>query len=125
MNQDYHGRGRRFGHMRPAAPPTTREASGVPPGTPEPPPAPAPVQKPQEGRKHAQPRLPHQSTFHAIYDHATESWGGNLVIFLANDQVQTFYANARTVFTLLSKLDQKYRQWVEKNAGQENTAGGK
>lgn len=107
MTPGYSGRGRRFGHTRPAPPP-----QGIDPPKPAlvPPPPPAPVQKPPRGRKEAPARLPHGSNVFGFYDGLGERWTGRLVI--PGCPVE-FEAEARTQFTMFARLDGKYRDWLK------------
>jgi hypothetical protein len=51
-------------------------------------------------------RLPDKAEFHAVYDAATQSWSGSLVI----PGLESFDNSASGVFRLLRQLDRSYRQ---------------
>lgn len=86
-----------------------------PPGTTPPPqgqPVQRPIARPAAAKKPMPPRLPGGSEFTVTYQAAGTKWGGCLTVPVEGS-AKTFTGEARTVFTLLSRLDTAYRKWLK------------
>lgn len=66
----------------------------------------------RERRAH-KPRLPHESSFAAIYDAERVEWTGSLTV-----GEQTFTATRGAVFTLMRALDWEYRKSLRHDRGE-------
>jgi hypothetical protein len=73
-----------------------------------PPRPPAVKPPPHNVRKPVPPRLPDNSQFQAFYMAGDQTWTGTLVV----PGIPPFATSARALFTLFSKLDTKYRQYL-------------
>jgi hypothetical protein len=69
------------------------------------------------GKRVIPDRLPNGSNYNVTYDAAAEKWSGVLTVGPKDGVPQVFNAEARAVFTLLDKLDKRYRRWLDGQGG--------